>query len=246
LNAVVSDAGVSEGDTVVEIGAGAGGLTLALSKKAKKVYAFEVDESLKELLERTLSGRGNVEVVFRDVLKMTDGEIEKTVGGRFKVVANLPYYITTPLVMRFLESDLDVSDMTVMVQKEVAERFTARHSTKEYSAVTLAVDFYSDAKILRTVGRNVFYPVPNVDSALIGFKIILNKYAVDDRIKFLKFTSSAFAMRRKTLANNLNASFGIEKQSVEKILTENGYSPSVRGEALAMRDFLKLYGIFFN
>jgi 16S rRNA (adenine1518-N6/adenine1519-N6)-dimethyltransferase len=246
LNAVVSDSGATEDDIVVEVGAGAGGLTLALSKRVKKVFAFEVDESLKGILERELSGRENVEVIFRDVLKMTDGEIGKIVGGPFKVVANLPYYITTPLIMRFLEGDLEVSDMTVMVQKEVAERFTAKHNTKEYSAVTLAVDFYSDAKILRTVNRNMFYPVPNVDSALIGFKIIPNKYAVLDRKKFLKFTSSAFAMRRKTLANNLNASFGIEKQNAEKILTENGYSPSVRGEALSMRDFLRLYGVFFN
>jgi 16S rRNA (adenine1518-N6/adenine1519-N6)-dimethyltransferase len=245
LNAVVSDAGVLDGDTVVEVGAGAGGLTLALSKRARKVYAFEVDGSLKGLLERTLSGCENVEVVFRDVLKMTDGEIGEIVGGTFKVVANLPYYITTPLIMRFLESGLDVSDMTVMVQKEVAERFTARHNTKEYSAVTLAIDFYSDAKILRSVDRKMFYPVPNVDSALVGLKIVPNKYAVSDREKFLKFTSSAFAMRRKTLANNLNAAFGIEKQRVERALMENGYSPSVRGEALSMNDFLKLYGIFF-
>jgi 16S rRNA (adenine1518-N6/adenine1519-N6)-dimethyltransferase len=133
-----------------------------------------------------------------------------------------------------------------MVQKEVAERLTAKHDTKDYSAVTLAVDFYADAKILRIVDRSMFYPVPNVDSALIGLKIIPDKYPVNDRKKFLKFTSSAFAMRRKTLANNLNASFGLEKQYVEKRLTENGYSPHVRGEALSMKDFLKLYGVFFD
>ncbi|MDR2090894.1 MAG: 16S rRNA (adenine(1518)-N(6)/adenine(1519)-N(6))-dimethyltransferase RsmA [Clostridiales bacterium] len=245
LNAIVSDAGITSRDVVVEIGAGAGGLSLALSKKAKKVFSFEVDGSLRETLERTLSGCGNVEVIFSDVLKMSDGEIARLVGGEFKVAANLPYYITTPLIMRFLESGLGVSDMTVMVQREVAERLTAKPGTKDYSAVTVTVDFYADAKILRNVGRNMFYPVPNVDSALIGLKIIPDKYPVKDRVKFLKFTSAAFAMRRKTFANNLNAAFGIDKPLIEKRLIESGYPPNIRGETLSMSDFLKLFGVFF-
>jgi 16S rRNA (adenine1518-N6/adenine1519-N6)-dimethyltransferase len=245
LRAVAADSGAGKDDTVVEIGAGAGGLTLALSEAAGKVCAFEVDNSLESILKETLKDCANTQVIFKDVLKMSDAEIAEIAGESFCVAANLPYYITTPLIMRFLESSLGVKSLTVMVQKEVAERITARHNTKEYSSITLAVDFYADAEIKRIVGRNMFFPVPNVDSALLKLTVVPDKYKVKNKEKFLKFLNSAFYMRRKTFANNLNAVFGLEKEKIGQILSDCGYSQSIRGEALAMADFLKLYERIF-
>lgn len=135
LRAIVSDSGLEEGETVVEIGTGAGTLTRALAEKAGKVISFEVDENLKPVLEETLSGLDNVEVIFGDVLKMSDKEIAAITGGEFRVVANIPYYITTGLIMRFVESGLPVKSITVMIQKEVAERLVAKENTGDYGAI---------------------------------------------------------------------------------------------------------------
>ena len=173
LSAIVSDSGVDSGDTVVEIGTGAGTLTRAIAAKAKKVFSFELDKNLISVLDLSLKGLDNVEVIFKDVLKMTDGELKEIVGGEFKVVANLPYYVTTPMIMRFLESGLDVKSITVMVQKEVADRFIATVGSKEYAAVSLAVQMRGEARVTRIVGRQMFFPMPNVDSAVV--KIVVDK-----------------------------------------------------------------------
>ncbi|MEG2450522.1 MAG: 16S rRNA (adenine(1518)-N(6)/adenine(1519)-N(6))-dimethyltransferase RsmA, partial [Clostridia bacterium] len=164
LRGIVADSKVTADDVVVEIGTGAGTLTRELASVCKKVYSFEVDDRLQPVLALSLQGLDNVEVIFRDVLKMRDSEIAEIVGAPFKVVANLPYYITTPLVMRFLESGLDVLGLTVMVQKEVADRFTAMPNTSEYSAITLAIETAGSATVTRDVSRKMFFPVPNVDS----------------------------------------------------------------------------------
>jgi 16S rRNA (adenine1518-N6/adenine1519-N6)-dimethyltransferase len=245
LDAIVKDGGVGKDDVAVEIGVGAGGLTAALSATAKKVYGFEVDRSLEGILAQTLKGCENTEIIFRDVLKMSDEEFKAVVKEPFHVVANLPYYITMPLIMRFLESGLCAKSITVMVQKEVAERITARHNTKEYSAVTVAVKFYADAEIKRAVSKNMFFPVPKVDSALLKLTVVPNKYGVADKEKFLKLTSAAFSMRRKTLANNLEAAFGTAKTITEKALERLGYPPNARGETLPIEDFIRLYDLIF-
>jgi 16S rRNA (adenine1518-N6/adenine1519-N6)-dimethyltransferase len=166
LSAIVEDSGLLDGETVVEIGTGAGTLTRALSAKAKRVISFEVDENLKPVLEETLKGLDNVEVVFADVLKLSDSRIAELCGDSFRVVANIPYYITTSLIMRFIESGLNVTSITVMVQKEVADRLAAKESTSDYGAITMSVKLRGDAKITRLVNRNLFYPAPNVDSAV--------------------------------------------------------------------------------
>lgn len=241
LSAIVADSGVTEGDTVVEIGTGAGTLTRALAGVAKRVFSFEVDANLQKVLALTLQGVDNAEVIFRDVLKMSDAQLADIIGeGPFKVVANLPYYITTPLVMRFLESDLKVQSLTVMVQQEVANRFVAKYDTADYSAITLAIESRGDARITRKVSRQMFYPVPNVDSAVVRIDIDRDKLAGENADLIHKLIRSAFAMRRKTLANNLSVAFNMDKQTATDKIVSAGFSPLVRGESLSLEDYIKL------
>ena len=186
--------------------------------------SFEVDERLKSVLDVSLHGAENVEVVFRDVMKMKDDELRSVIGGgEFKVVANLPYYITTPLIMRFIESSLDVSSLTVMVQKEVACRLIAEPGTADYAAVTLAVRMFGDAAVTRTVDRRMFRPAPNVDSAVVHITRVPDRVAEEDVPLVKKTVRAAFAMRRKTLANNLSAAFGISKQQATELVTGCGF-----------------------
>lgn len=240
LDAIVADSGITSDDTVVEIGTGAGTLTRAIAKVAKKVYSFEVDRNLQPVLALSLQGVDNAEVIFRDVLKMKDDELRSIVGDKFKVVANLPYYITTPLAMRFIESSLDVKSVTIMVQKEVALRFVAKPNTADYSAITLAIEMAGNAQITRNVSRNMFFPSPNVDSAVVRIDIDRTKLDGENAPLLHKLVRSSFAMRRKTLANNLSVAFQIDKQEAGKLIEEAGFSPMVRGEALSLDDYKKL------
>ena len=243
LDAIVADAGVTAEDTVVEIGTGAGTLTARLAARAKKVFSFEVDERLRPVLDLTLQGVGNAEVVFRDVMKMKDAEFTDIVGGgTFRVVANLPYYITTPLIMRFVESGLPVSSLTVMVQKEVADRLTAEVGSADYAAVTLAVKMFGDAAVTRTVDRRMFRPAPNVDSAVVRLDRVPGRLDGTDEKLVRKLVRAAFAMRRKTLVNNLSAAFGIPKQSAAECVTACGFPVDIRGERLSLDDFIRLSG----
>lgn len=240
LDAIVADSGINGDDTIVEIGTGAGTLTRAIAKVAKKVYSFEVDRNLQPVLALSLQGVDNAEVIFRDVLKMKDDELKSVVGDSFKVVANLPYYITTPLAMRFIESSLDVKSVTIMVQKEVALRFVAKPNTADYSAITLAIEMAGNAQITRNVSRNMFFPSPNVDSAVVRIDIDRTKLSGENAPLLHKLVRSSFAMRRKTLANNLSVAFQIDKQEAGKLIEEAGFSPMVRGEALSLDDYKKL------
>lgn len=240
LDAIVADSGINGDDTIVEIGTGAGTLTRAIAKVAKKVYSFEVDRNLQPVLALSLQGVDNAEVIFRDVLKMKDDELKSVVGDSFKVVANLPYYITTPLAMRFIESTLDVKSVTIMVQKEVALRFVAKPNTADYSAITLAIEMAGNAQITRNVSRNMFFPSPNVDSAVVRIDIDRTKLSGENASLLHKLVRSSFAMRRKTLANNLSVAFQIDKAQASAIIEEAGFSPMVRGEALSLDDYKKL------
>ncbi len=240
LDAIVADSQITSDDVVVEIGTGAGTLTRAIAKVAKKVYSFEVDVNLQPVLALSLKGVDNAEVIFRDVLKMKDSELCQIVGDKFKVVANLPYYITTPLAMRFIESTLDVESITIMVQKEVALRFVAKPNTADYSAITLAIEMAGDAKITRNVSRNMFFPAPNVDSAVVRIDVDRTKLDGENAPLLHKLVRASFAMRRKTLANNLSVAFQMDKQEAGKIIEEAGFSPMVRGEALSLDDYKTL------
>lgn len=246
LDAIVADSGITCDDVVVEIGTGAGTLTRAIAKVAKKVYSFEVDRNLEPVLALSLQGLENVEVVFKDVLKMKDDAFKEIVDTPFKVVANLPYYITTPLAMRFIESNLDVASLTIMVQKEVADRFVAKANTPDYSAITLAIEMAGNAQITRNVSRNMFFPSPNVDSAVVRIDLDRNKLAGEDFALVHKLVRGAFAMRRKTLANNLSVSLGLSKQEATDIVLEAGFPPLVRGEALSLADYITLSHVVAN
>lgn len=241
LDAIVSDSGAGADDTVVEIGTGAGTLTSRLALRAKKVFSFEVDKNLQDILSLSLQGCENVEVVFRDVLKMKDDEFTRIVGeGPFRVVANLPYYVTTPMIMRFIESPLPVSTLTVMVQKEVADRLVAECGSADYAAVTLAVKMFGDARVTRTVDRRMFRPAPNVDSAVVQIERIPERLEGEDTAFLKRVVRAAFAMRRKTLANNLASSFGMNKAAAAEVVEESGFPALVRGETLSLDDFVTL------
>lgn len=241
LDAIVSDSGAGADDTVVEIGTGAGTLTLRLALRAKKVFSFEVDKNLQDILSLSLQGCENVEVVFRDVLKMKDDEFTRIVGeGPFRVVANLPYYVTTPMIMRFIESPLPVSTLTVMVQKEVADRLVAECGSADYAAVTLAVKMFGDARVTRTVDRRMFRPAPNVDSAVVQIERVPERLEGEDTAFLKRVVRAAFAMRRKTLANNLASSFGMNKAAAAEVVEESGFPALVRGETLSLDDFVTL------
>lgn len=240
LGAVVRDAGVMKDDCVVEIGTGAGTLTRVLSAAADKVVSFDVDEALKPVLAETLAGLKNVEVYFKDVLRTDDSEIERVTGGKpFKVVANIPYYITTPLIMRFLESGLKVTSMTLMVQEEVAARLTALPGLADYGAVTVAVSLRGDARVTRKVPRGVFRPVPKVDSAVVRIDVY-DKFSATDVKAASTLARAAFQMRRKTLINNLGALTPYTKEQAAKALEKMGLDPRIRGEKLSAEEFVKL------
>ena len=239
LDKIVELSGVDENDVVVEIGTGAGTLTRAIAEKAKKVYSFEVDRALKPVLDETLSGLDNVEVIFKDVLKMEDKELLEIVGEKFKVVANIPYYITTALVMRFLEEDVHPSAITVMVQKEVADRFVAKPATEDYGAITMAISLYGDAKIVGQVDKSMFYPVPKVDSSIVRIDVY-DKYAGVDKKNVNKAIKCAFMMRRKTLLNNLTAVYPVQKDEAAKILESLNIDLKARGETLTLDQIIEI------
>lgn len=239
LDKIVELSGVDENDVVVEIGTGAGTLTRAIAEKAKKVYSFEVDRALKPVLDETLSGLDNVEVIFKDVLKMKDKELLEIVGEKFKVVANIPYYITTALVMRFLEEVVHPSAITVMVQKEVADRFVAKPATEDYGAITMAISLYGDAKIVGQVDKSMFYPVPKVDSSIVRIDVY-DKYVGVDKKKVNKTIKCAFMMRRKTLLNNLTAVYPVQKDEAAKILESLNIDLKARGETLTLDQIIEI------
>lgn len=241
LRAIVKDAGVESEDIVVEIGTGAGTLTSAISEKAKHVYTFDVDTCLQPVLAETLAGKENVTINFLDVLKISDEKLKEIIGEQpFRVVANIPYYVTTPLIMRFLESDLNCKSLTVMVQKEVADRLIAEPDTENYGAITLAVELRGTARVTRNVARQLFHPAPKVDSAVVHIDIDDNKYEIKDKPFLQRLIRAGFQMRRKTLVNNIGASLGITKDRAKEVLVSLGYSESIRGEALSIEDYIKI------
>ena len=240
LDDIVLKSGVSENTTVVEIGAGAGTLTRAIAKRAKKVYAFEIDENLKPVLSKTLEGVHNAEVVFGDIMKTPIESLEKRVGEDYMVVANLPYYITTPVITLFLEKATRVTGISVTVQKEVALRLAAEPKTSDYGAITVAVRLAGSAEIIKEIGRELFLPPPNVDSAVVKITIDKNKLAGVDRQKYRELVRIAFTMRRKTLANNLIKGYGFTRDEAESALKKANLPVTVRGEELSEYDYKNL------
>ncbi len=240
LTSIVDKAGVENGDTVLEIGVGAGTLTRALAEKADKVYGYEIDENLRPVLKESLSGLKNVQIIFKDVMKVSTSEIESKIGGKYKLVANLPYYITTPVIIKFIEEAENLQSITVMVQSEVAERICAKENTPEYGSITAGIDVIGDAKIVAKVPRTMFYPVPNVDSAVVHIDINKQKYVLTSRKAYRDVLRVAFSSRRKTLFNNLTRDFSLQREVAETALLSCGIDVKARGESLSTQKFVAL------
>lgn len=240
LNAIVSDAGVDKNTTVIEIGTGAGTLTRAIASKAKRVISFEIDRELKPFLEDIFKPYDNIEVRFQDIMKVDLKSFEDDINEKYVMIANLPYYITTPIIFKFLEEANNLTAMYIMVQLEVAERLTAKAGTSEYGAITPAIEIIGDARISRKVSRNMFTPKPNVDSAIVEIKLNKNKYEIADLSLVKKVITASFQMRRKTLTNNLKMAFGKDVQFWAELLESLGFSKTVRGETLSALDFVNL------
>lgn len=251
LDKIIAGAGVTKDDMVLEIGPGIGTMAQYLAEAAGKVVAVEIDRNLLPILQETLADYDNVKVIHADVLSL---DLEKLVqeenGGRpIKVVANLPYYITTPIIMALFEQHVPLANVTVMVQKEVAARMKSGPGSKDYGALSLAVQYYAEPYIVANVPCNCFMPRPNVDSAVIR----LTRYEeppvqVNDEKMLFKIIRASFNQRRKTLQNGLNNSseLNFTKDQIAAAIAEAGFSPSVRGEALTLEQFAKLTDILLK
>lgn len=252
IEKILKAAGISKDDTVLEIGPGIGTLTQYLCENAGKVIAVEIDRSLIPILENdTLAGYENIRIINDDVMKLDlKALIDSENGGKpVKVVANLPYYITTPIVMALLEKKLPVESITVMVQKEVAARMQARPGSSDYGALSLAVQYYSEPYIAANVPVNCFMPRPKVDSAVIRMKLYDEPpVRVDDEKFLFALIRASFNQRRKTLLNGIcnYSELSITKEKAAEAIARAGLSPDVRGETLSLEQFAKLSQCFAN
>ena len=249
LNRIVDGAGVDETVGVIEIGPGIGSLTEALAKKAKKVISFEIDGRLLPILAETLADYNNVEIINNDILKVdVDNIIAEKMSDcdKIMVVANLPYYVTTPILTHLIENTEKIDGYVVMMQREVANRLNAKVGTKDYNSLTILLKYYTDVEYLFTVPKKVFVPAPNVESAVVKIMTKEKKeFEVDQ--KFFKFVRSCFVQRRKTLLNNLISSYGKDKkQDLQASFFDSEIEVTRRSETLTLIDFYNLYNNLKN
>ena len=241
LAKIVEAAEITPEDVVIEIGPGAATLTAALAEKAAQVIAIEIDKDLFPIIERRMAGYSNFELVAGDAMKVDfDALAAKYEAKSYKVVANLPYYITTPIVMRFLEEGFRVSELVIMVQQEVADRFLANPGTKAYGAITAAINYYGSVSRAFNVPRTMFTPRPEVDSSIVKIKCYENKpFEADDEKLLRRVIKAAFGQRRKTLNNALKA-LNLPKDELDKALQRAGIDAARRGETLSVEEFVCL------
>lgn len=249
LDKIIDSAGITKDDCVLEIGPGIGTMTQRLCEAAGKVVAVEIDDKLIPILADTLQMYENVEVIHNDILKVDIKSLsEKENGGRpLKVVANLPYYITTPVIMGLLESNVPMESITIMVQKEVADRMRTGPGSKDYGALSLAVQYYSKPSIVAVVPPSCFMPPPKVESTIIRLELYKDRpVIVKDESLLFRLIRASFNQRRKTLVNGLSNGMGwtLTKEEVAQAIVEAGFSETVRGEALSLEDFGKLSDTF--
>ncbi|MGN1258756.1 MAG: 16S rRNA (adenine(1518)-N(6)/adenine(1519)-N(6))-dimethyltransferase RsmA [Christensenellales bacterium] len=248
LKSICNDAGITKEDLVLEIGAGGGTLTNYICKNAKKVVSLEVDRSLETLLNEVVAQNSNLNVVYADIMKINLDVIddyfkEKVIS--YKVVANLPYYITTPIIFKLFSDNLRLTSITIMVQKEVAERMVATTGTENYGVLSVMVQYFGEAKIKRIVKKTNFYPMPKVDSAIVRIDLYKN---IDKNFSthFEKVVKCAFQNRRKKLTSNLSGGLAVCKDDCIKALESLGYNQNVRAEELSSNDFVKLTKLLLN
>lgn len=252
LENIIEHAGIDQATGVIEIGPGIGALTEQLALNADKVVAYEIDQRLLPVLADTLGGYTNIDIIHQDILK---ADIKSMIEEKFaadqsiQLVANLPYYITTPILMNLLQGNLPLDRITVMIQKEVAERMAAKPSTKAYGSLSLAIQYYTYAEVVMTVPKGVFMPQPNVDSSILNLTLRKEPpVQVDDEEFFFKIIRASFAQRRKTLRNNLSHFFKekYDKETVSNILEEAEIDGIRRGESLSMEEFAQLANVFYK
>ncbi len=237
--------GIDETTTAVEIGPGIGALTEQLAKKAKQVLCYEIDLKLQDVLKDTLAEYDNVKIIFEDVLKRNIKEDLKEIGAeKTAICANLPYYVTTPILFHLIESETDFESITVMVQKEMADRFNARVNTKEYNGLSVLLQYLYDIKIVMKVPKTVFIPKPQVDSIVIRF-VPKKDYPIKDLNRFNEFVKGCFTQRRKTLYNNLKEFFN-DKEKAIRVLNACNIDENRRAESLSVEDFVKLYEVTYE
>ena len=248
LEKIIASAGVTQEDFVLEIGPGIGTMTQYLCESAREVVAVEIDQNLIPILQDTLSAYDNVTVINEDILKLDIAKLarERNGGNPIKVVANLPYYITTPIIMGLFESHVPIASITIMVQKEVADRMQAGPGSKDYGALSLAVQYYAKPEIVANVPPNCFMPRPNVGSAVIRLtRHDTVPVDVEDEKLMFAIIRASFNQRRKTLANGLSNAPGIRlsKEEIQESITELGVPVTIRGEALTLQQFAELSNI---
>ncbi|MCG1030318.1 16S rRNA (adenine(1518)-N(6)/adenine(1519)-N(6))-dimethyltransferase RsmA [Virgibacillus halodenitrificans] len=252
LENILKQAGIDKGAGAIEIGPGIGALTEQLAIHADKVLAFEIDQRLLPILNSTLSDYNNVTIIHQDILK---ADVRTAIEEYFHpdqpvhLVANLPYYITTPILMKLLMEKLPVASFTVMIQKEVAERMAAQPNSKSYGSLTIAIQYYTNAKVVMNVPKQVFMPQPNVDSAIL--RLVTREeppVEVDDEDFFFTLVQACFAQRRKTLRNNLLSHFkqDYNKEEISLLLEEIAIDGTRRGESLSMEEFARMANAFYR
>lgn len=238
INSIIEKSEIDKDTLVIEVGPGAGSLTYKLGKSAKNVLCYEIDTTLKEVLESNISELDNIEIIYEDFLKVNVlDDIKKYEYKKLYLVANLPYYITTPIIIKIVEDNIPVDKMVVMVQKEVGDRFKATPGNKEYGSLSVFLNYYFETRKLMDVSANVFIPKPNVDSIIVEFKKKENIINVKDKELFFKLIRDSFTQKRKTLRNNLK---GYDLEKVEEVLNNHNLDLSVRAEQLSLEIFIDI------
>lgn len=241
INSIITKSGVDKDTLVIEIGPGAGSLTYKLSETAKNVICYEIDTTLKGLLSDNLSNCDNVEIIYKDFLKCdVISDIKRYEYKKLYVVANLPYYITTPIIIKFIEENIPVDKLVVMVQKEVGDRFKAVPGTKDYSSLSIYLNYYYDVKKILDVSKNVFIPKPNVDSIVLEFNKKLDKPNLKNEDLFFKLVKDSFKQKRKTIRNNLKE-YDLDK--IEFVLKKHNFDLNTRAEQLPVEVFIEISNI---
>lgn len=235
---IVEKSGVDDNTLVIEIGPGAGSLTTKLAFKAKNVLCYEIDETLKDILDENLKEYNNIEIIYGDFLKANVADdIKKYNYEKLYLVANLPYYITTPIIINVIEKQIDVDKMVVMVQKEVGDRFKASVGTKDYNSLSIYLNYYFNVKKIMDISKNIFIPKPNVDSIVVEFTKKEQKYELKNKDLFFKLIRDSFTQKRKTIKNNLK-NYDLEK--IESILKKYNQDLTTRAEQITIETFVDI------
>ena len=240
LESIAVKGGVDKDTPVLEIGCGAGTLTKVLCEKSKYVYGYEIDQTLAPVLGDNLRGIENCDITFKDIMREKTAETENRIGEEYMLVANLPYYITTPIIMKFVEEAQNCKSIVIMVQEEVARRICAKEGTADYGAITASINLVANSEIILKVPRTMFMPAPNVDSAVVKIVFDRTKYPEVDRKIYRDTVRAAFLSRRKTLVNNLREWLKIDKAQAEELLAECKIDIMARGETLGTQEFVNL------